>query len=411
MSELIQLRARALVFLAARGGLPAEIQRSNERAVAWLDRAEQFDPHPTAALYEDRAQYESSLGETARALHDRRRAAAIPPSSARDCYLRGTALLARGRRDAAEALLLRATVLEPNRFWAWFALGLCHFDEGRYAEAAGDFAACTTIYPTFAWPHLNRGLALARAGLTTEARESYNRAIEANPNFLEALVNRGLCTLEAGDARQAERDLGRAIELGHRDPSILAAWAEALARLNRRPEAVRGFEDALRRRPDDPALLVARGFFHLKDNPAQAKTDFAHALERDPKNARAHLGLAYVLRANDRPAALAQLDKALAVDPQFLDAMALRALLRARSGDPRAEGDVDRLVQVPTARRLYNAACALSLLSQSMDKDRLGARAVQLLGRAFDAGFSRAEAERDPDLKPVQKRLDYRELK
>jgi serine/threonine protein kinase/tetratricopeptide (TPR) repeat protein len=410
MSELVQLRARAIVYLAARRRSPDELRTANQRALSWVVRAERFDPHPTAALYEDRAQYEEALGDAAGARRDRARAAGIALTSARDGYLRGTSLLARGRPDAAETLLLKTTALEPGRFWAWFVLGLCHLEQGRNAEAAGDFAVCTTLYPEFAWPHLNRGLALTRAGRPSEARASYDRALQANPNFLEALVNRGLCALEMRDSAQAERDLGRAIELGHRDPSILAARAEALSRLGRRRLAEREFDDALRKRPDDPALLVARGFFHLKTNTTQAWADFGRALERDPKNVRARLGQAHLLRASDRAAAVAVLDEALTIDPGFLDALALRALLRGRSADPRAENDIDALVQVPTAHRLYNAACALAILSRTTRAARYQTRAVHLLGRALDAGFPRAEAMSDPDLAPLKERPDYRTL-
>jgi serine/threonine protein kinase/Tfp pilus assembly protein PilF len=410
MSELVQLRARALVHMARRTGSPAERRDSEARAVAWLNRAAQFDPHPTASLYEDRAEFESDLGDKAAASTDLARAAKTPLRGARDAYLRGTALLARGRLDAAEIDLTQATALDPQRFWAWFALGLCHDAQGRYAEAAGDFSACTALRPDFAWPHLNRGIALAHAGLLAEARASYDRALAANPDFIEALVNRGLVALESGDAAGAERDLGRAIKLGHRDPSIVAAEAEALSRLGRRDEAENRFAEALRGRPDDPALLVARGFSRLNHKPDAARVDFSKALEGDPKNAKAHLGLAYVLRAKDRRAALAEVERAIALSPGFLDAVQLRALLRAHLGDPAAESDADRLADVPTPHRLYNAACTLSILARESGQARYAIRALGLLRRALEAGFSQTEAANDPDLIPLHNLPEFQEM-
>ena len=193
---------------------------------------------------------------------DRARVSTVPPSSARDFYLLGTSLLARGRPDLAELPLSRAVALDARRFWAWFTLGICHSDQGRHADAAFDFSVSTTLAPDFAWPHLNRGLALARSGRLREARVAYDRALELNPDFTEALVDRALACLELGDWiwDQATRDLDRAIALGRRTPSILAARADALAHLGRRDEAEQAFAEAIQAAdPNDPIPLVAAG--------------------------------------------------------------------------------------------------------------------------------------------------------
>src|SRR5262249_40401519 len=154
-------------------GTESARRRAIERAIAELGRAERFDPNPSTALYEDRARYHAALGAAAEAAQDRRRAREILPTSARDHYLLGTTLLASNQPDRAEVHLSRAVALDPKRFWAWFALGLCHKAQGRFAEAAGDFGTCTALYPEFAWPHLNRGLALADAGRLVEARAAF----------------------------------------------------------------------------------------------------------------------------------------------------------------------------------------------------------------------------------------------
>jgi eukaryotic-like serine/threonine-protein kinase len=401
MSELVLLRTRALV-IEARRGTESDRRRALEDGVAWLDRAETFDPRPSAALYEERAQYYRALGLADLAARDRARAARIAPATGRDFYLLGTSLLARGRPELAEPHLSRAVALDAGRFWAWFALGLCHHDQGRYAEAAADFAVCTVLSPDFAWPHLNRGLSLAAAGRLTEARAAYDHALAISPTFREARVDRALTCLELGDPAQALKDLDRAVVLGKPDASILAARAEALARLGRRDEAERGFAEALAVRPDDPALRVARGFSRLVPDPAGARADFERALARDPRNARALLGLAHLLRRSDPRVALARVEAALAADPRLADALQLRALIRAHLGDPAAAEDADRLAQTPTAYRLYNAACALSVLSRTTSDPRLAPRALGLLRRALDAGFPASRVAVDPDLVPLR---------
>ena len=81
--------------------------------------------------------------------------------------------------------------------------------------------------------------------------------------------------------------------------------------------------------------------------------------------------------------------------------MQLRALVRARLGERGALGDVDRLVESATANRLYNAACAVAILSEKTADPRLLSHAFDLLTLALKAGFPAQEAAADPDLKPA----------
>jgi serine/threonine protein kinase/tetratricopeptide (TPR) repeat protein len=409
-AELILLQSRARVGLAGRAGPESDRARALESAVAALDRAEALDPDPPAALFADRARYHAALGNAGPAARDRAAADRRKPASARDHALLGTSRLAAGDVAGAESALLQAVGLDPKGFWAWFALGHCHLEQGRDLEAAGDFAACVALEPTFAWPYLNRGVALARAGRLREARDCYERALGANPRFAEAWVNLGLADLELNDLADAERALGRALGLGRDEIGVRVAWAEVKARRGDRAGAERLFAELLRDRRDDPVLLTARGIFRAGADPAGALRDLEHALEVNPRNARAHFGLALLSRRDDPRGALRHAEAALAIDPQMLDALQLRCLLRARLGDLAAVDDAERLCLVPTPHRLYNAACALSLLVETAHEPRLATRALGKLDRALDAGFPAAHAAADPDLGPLHPYDDFRKV-
>jgi hypothetical protein len=108
--------------------------------------------------------------------------------------------------------------------------------------------------------------------------------------------------------------------------------------------------------------------------------------------------------------ALGYVDAALEADPSLTDALQLRALLRARLGQSSAIDDVDNLVLAPTVNRLYNAACALAILSETTADRRLGDRALGLLGRSLDAGFSPTTAAADSDLKSLRGRPEFQDL-
>ncbi|CAN5871225.1 hypothetical protein BH23PLA1_BH23PLA1_11210 [soil metagenome] len=409
LAELLLLKARARVLLA-RSETESQRAEALRRAINRLDLAERIDPYPSSALYADRASYYAALGLAEEAEADRERADQLPPASARDFNLLGTRLLAVGRLDEAEVMLSKAVAREPRRFWAWFALGLCHMDMKRYSEAAHDFSICTLIQGDFAWAHANRGLALARSGRLNEAMAAYDRALQLNPNLVQALVNRSLVSLELGDSAAAAHDLQQAIRLGQADPDTLAAWGETMARDGRQAEAERAFADAMRRRPDFPPLLVARGITRLRYDVAGALADLERALQLDPREPRAHLGLAHLRQADHPRAALGHLDRALDIAPSFSDARQFRAVLRARLGDRAALDDVQRLEAAPTPHGLYNAACALAILSRETDEPRHVPESLRLLQRALEAGFPVEHARADQDLAPLRHRNEFRDL-
>ena len=410
LSELIQLMARAAIRRADQGPSKADRARILAEEAAWLALAERLDPQPSAALFEDRARLLDELGQPIEAEAARAQAAKIRPSSARDFYLLGVADLATGRYDRAERALRRSIELDGKRFWAWFALGTAHYDQGRYDAAAGEFDFCSILVPDFPWPRLNKGMSLARAGRLLEARIAFDRAIELAPDFVEALVDRALTSLELNDPASAVRDLDRAVALGARTPSILATRASALARKGDRAEAEKAFGQAIALGPDDPLPVVARGFARLDYDKPGAGADFDRALKLQPAHARALLGQALLARHEDPAGALGLANKALAADPELWDALELRALLRARLGDLDAEGDVNTLLLVPTPHRLYNAACAIAQLSKAKADPRLIDRAIKLLKRALDAGFSPKFLRDDPDLAPLRDVPAFKDL-
>ena len=266
------------------------------------------------------------------------------------------------------------------------------------------------LVPQFAWPQLNRGLALSRCGRLMESLASYDQALELDPEFVEAWVDRGLAFLELGRPDQALPDLECALALSVQTPAVLAAHAEALSRLGRHEEAEMSFTQLIGSTAKDPALLVARGFSRLERDQTGAADDFTGALALDPRNARAYLGKAYLVRHKDLHAVLGQIERALSIDPEFADALQLRALTRARLNDPGCELDVERILRVPTPQRLYNAACTLSLLSRTKTNPRLTSRALDYLERAMQAGLSPLDLTRDPDLEPLKQSPRFRNL-
>ncbi len=399
--ELTMLEARARVTVATRHGSEPERRREIEAAIARLEEVERSDPNLPSALFDEKARYHAALGMADLAAEHRRRAALRAPTTCHDLTLAATTLFAAGDLAAAEASLRRALQAEITSFWAWYVLGHCHFAQRRYLEAAGDFAACAAREPKFAWVHFNRGLALARAGRLTAAQDSYDQALSLAPEFAEARVNRALVELELDEPDRAFADLSAAIHLGRDDLIVFAALGETWARLGRRDESESYFASLLEKDQTNTVVRIARGITRIAVDPGGAEADFLEALAQDDRNAQAHYGMALLVRKADPRKALDHLDRALDSNAELIDAVQLRALVRARLGERAALDDVDRLIESPTPNRLYNAACAVAILSEKTANPRLLSHSLELLARALANGFPAAEAARDPDLKPL----------
>jgi eukaryotic-like serine/threonine-protein kinase len=120
--------------------------------------------------------------------------------------------------------------------------------------------------------------------------------------------------------------------------------------------------------------------------------------------------MALLLRGNTPQKALEHLGDALQSDPNLIDAVQLRALVRARLADPAALDDVERLIQSPTPYHLYNAACALAVYSEKANEPRCAVRALDVLARALDAGVPPSEAAADSDLKALHQSVRFEQI-
>lgn len=409
--ELLLQETQGRVVLASRLGDDHVRRSAAAGAVARLDAIERLiaSPPPILLLHL-RAAHREILGDLSGAAADRNRAWERPPVTSDGWATLGAFLLAEGDLDAAEQALREALTRDVSSFWAWFALGHCHFERGRFSEAVADFTACVVARPDAPWAHFNRGVALARAGRPLDAKEAFDKTLSLDPDFVEARSNRGLTKLQLDRPTEAEADLRASIAQGRRDSVTPMALGDAMARQGRAEDAERLFDELIARTPGDANIRAARGVTRLRTRPTAAIDDFQAAIAADPRHPLAHLGMARALRATDRPAALAHLDQAIEAAPGLFDAHELRALERARAGLATALDDIDVLLKNPTANRLYNASCALAILGERTQRADHLAQAVEVLEMALKAGFSADKARGDDDLAPLRDRDDFNEL-
>jgi tetratricopeptide (TPR) repeat protein len=150
----------------------------------------------------------------------------------------------------------------------------------------------------------NLGSTLDREHRVREAELYYRSAVLEAPGYAEAYTNLGGNLLEQQKWTEALDALNQAIRLKPNNAPVIYQRAVALSQLKRVPEAIQGFQDALRYNLT-PLLYVA----------------VAHAF----------LGQLW-LQTGQNQAALRELDTALAIKPDFADARVNRALVLAALG-------------------------------------------------------------------------------
>lgn len=186
----------------------------------------------------------------------------------------------------------------------------------------------------------------------------FNQAIHAKPYLAQPYFLRAIAKLNLEDYRGAEADAAKAIEL---NPFLTDAWeVRGVARQNtgKHRLAIDDYTEALKLLPRNRSLLFnkALALVDLKEY-AEARSVFDELLRYYPGFDNAYLGRARTLLAEaDTTAALADIDKALAINGNALNAYIMRADIAINShGDYQgALADIDKAIKLqPRAAGLY----------------------------------------------------------
>ena len=162
----------------------------------------------------------------------------------------GTAALAAGDLETAEARFALALEYHPRFVEALTNLGLVEMQRGNLALARLQFERARRINPDSAQPHHALGVLAERERRPDIAAEHYRDALKVNPGFGPSRANLGRILFAAGRSTKREQFL-RLVEV---DPGLLAGrtgLAETLLQLGRQARATprRPGERRLRRIP------------------------------------------------------------------------------------------------------------------------------------------------------------------
>ncbi|QQS48039.1 MAG: tetratricopeptide repeat protein [Acidobacteriota bacterium] len=242
--------------------------------------------------------------------------------------------LLRGKYSAAITSFTRLLQADPNDARAQRGLIEAHLETGQYAEVEKEARRFLGVRENEAQARLYLGEVLARTGRITEAISEFEKARR---------------TEETGDRLRADLRRAELIEMtGREEPAIeiyntfvshyensnslsaeeLTLVAQALAHLERYQEANDILLEAI---SEDEEYIEAHLFggelYTSKYNYAEAADFFKDALKINPNSARAHLGVALNKRIEGGDAMNAALKTALKINPNYVEAMNFAATL------------------------------------------------------------------------------------
>ncbi len=365
------------------------------------------------ALWRQRVELARSAGHAQEAERSLARAEAAPFHSPRDRYLLLlTEYRQQGRLPEALPWLQEASRRQKDNFSVWMTLGYCYAELGKRDEAVACYDMAVALWPEAPWPYVCRGLAYLEQGNDRRALAAFDEVIRLRPELWPAYFNRALAKYHLGDLSGARADLTHV--LSGSEPPLRAYFLRARVRAKQgdREGARQDQEAGLRGEPRDERDLTARGLARQPRDPPAALADYESALKLNPRYLAALQNKANVL-AEDlgrTEEAIAALDAVLALYPDYVPARAGRGVLHARLGRREAaHADAEETLRRDSKPfTVYQLAGIYALTSRQNPDDRR--EAFRLLGSALSQGFGLDLLDRDRDLDAIRDQPEFRRL-
>lgn len=248
--------------------------------------------------------------------------------------LRMRALYLCGREEEANRLLLEFSNSAGHDAQLTFSAGLALVSVAKYEQAEDFFSRTLESEPGNFDVLYNLGLAAFHAGHRQRARDVLQAALAEQPQNVDTLYNLAVVNIDLKRSTDAIALLGQAARLDPARRDVQLTLAQTLSALGYYADAADAYENYIRLAPHDDAAQREHAFMLAvggrKDLGMPRLEAFLHAHSRD---ATARYEIAVVESASDPVDAAAQLEKALALQPDFGPARFARGALRCQKGE------------------------------------------------------------------------------
>ncbi len=310
----------------------------------------------------------SSYGGTAKDIEARM---AATPGSASGFIDRGLMLLNSGKFEEGIVDFTSAIELEPKNATALANRGIARVWKGDHAAAEKDLAAAEAIDPDNAIAIRARALTAERKGDFEAAAKAYSAALAKEPGSVFALLHRASVYRAMGEYAKALADTDQVLKAGYKNADLRLLRANLLRSQNDKPAVAAEAQALMAENPDNDYGFVSAGkIFAAIGRHREAMAAFDRALAIKPA------AYVYINRAQARPETdvsgrLADLDTALKLEPDSIDALTVKAR------------EVERGKDFKAALALYERAMAAAPDNEMLALSR--AMVLQKLGRTGEA--------------------------
>ncbi|MGH9804848.1 MAG: tetratricopeptide repeat protein, partial [Candidatus Acidiferrales bacterium] len=314
------------------------------------------------------------------------------------------------RQACERALTLEDALAEPH-----MCLGTLYNGTGEHEKAVEEFQHALERDAHSAQAY--RGLAAAqeRLGKAAEAERTYRRAIELRPGDWAGYNALGVFYYRRGRYPQAGGMFEKVVAL---TPDNARGWSNlggVYHLMGRADEAIAAYRRSIAVEPTSSAYSNIGTVEFFRHNYAASARAFEKAVELRPNQYLywGNLADAYYFAPGERPKAEAAYRRALAlaeeelrVNPRDPGALASLAHYRAKTGQagPALEAAERALALAPDDMNVvFYAALVYEALGRSQ-------RALELLRRAKEQGYSPLEIENHPELQALRQRPEFQEM-
>lgn len=255
----------------------------------------------------------------------------------------------RAQADFRAAVTQFDSLTEPNRLNSEHFLqrAIARHAIGDAVRALADYDAALTQNPGNARAHLDRGILLSRDPTRLrEAIAAFDRALAIVPDNVDSLLFRADAHLRLSELGAAKADAQRAATLSPNNPRTIFMRGYVAARLGENDQAFADYSEALRLDPRLTAALVNRAaILSTRGDHDAALKDAEAALKLDPDNVLAYYNRGYAHFAKHQyDEAIADYSEAVRRDHTLVWGYANRCLTRTIVGHDLADAlaDCDR---------------------------------------------------------------------
>ena len=166
----------------AKVGLGLLNEGKTDEAIASLHKALQLDPSLASVHFNLGAAYERKE-DLVKAREHFQEAIKLKPDFGEAYLSIGNSYLAERKFDAAAIdALTKATELLPTNYNAFYNLGVCYSNSGKYQEAEGSYRKAISINPSEPVAHYQLAMALLGQSKNADAKVEFQKYLELNPN-------------------------------------------------------------------------------------------------------------------------------------------------------------------------------------------------------------------------------------